>query len=73
LTDRARVEVERLELSASRALSRAEGTELDGRVIVRSRAWHAVEEVITKALEPYPDAMLAVAQALDAHAAGKAA
>jgi hypothetical protein len=69
-TGRALVELEKLELQASRALARAEGVELDGRKIAKSRAWQTVEEVIIKALEPFPDAMVAVARATQEHGNG---
>lgn len=71
-TGRTLVDLERLELAASRALARAEGVELDGRRIVRSRAWESIEVVIVRALEPWPQALAAVATALQEHANGAA-
>lgn len=69
-TGRQLVELEKLELAASRALARAEGVELDGRRIVKSRAWETIEVLITGALEPWPDALAAVARALQEHSNG---
>jgi|ERR1041384_2475166 hypothetical protein len=66
LTERGRLELEKLELAASRALARAEGLELSERKILSSVAWRRVRDRVVVALEPYPEAMRAVANALDA-------
>lgn len=66
LTERGRLELEKLELAASRALARAEGLELTERQILASVAWRRVCDRMVSALEPWPDAMRAVAAALDA-------
>lgn len=66
LSARNRIELEKLELAASSRLARLEGTELTNRQILASVAWARVSDCVVAALEPWPEAMRRVADALDA-------
>jgi len=62
---RSRLDLEKLELQASRALAELEGAVLTERQILASGVWVRVRETVVTALEPWPDAMRAVADALE--------
>jgi hypothetical protein len=65
LTDRARVDIERLELGASRELARLKGElGITAAMIMRCPYWDRIEERITEALTPWPEARRCVADAI---------
>jgi hypothetical protein len=66
LSDRARVDLERVELGASRELARLEGRDVTMNQILGSLHWRRLEGVMVTALEPWPDAMRAISAALKA-------
>lgn len=67
LTERARIEIERLELQASARLARLEGATLTTRQIVNSALWNALMGVIVDTLAPHPLALFAVERAVAQH------
>jgi hypothetical protein len=66
LSDTARVQVERLELAASRSLARLEALEdLTAERLMNSRVVEELQQRLVATLETYPEAMRAVALALE--------